>query len=318
MFDVSHMGVLDIGGPGAGDLLRFLLANDVQRLRVGKALYACMLNEQGGILDDLIVYRREGGVYRLIVNAARREDDIVWIRQHAERFDVDLVPLADYAMLAVQGPGAAKALAEVLPNGSRFDALAPFSADDGEQAFVGRTGYTGEDGFEAIVSAARAPDLWDTLLNAGCRPCGLGARDSLRLEAGLNLYGQDMDDSTSPLETNLGWTVAWEPTAREFIGRAALERQRAQGVRWKLVGLILDARGVLRRGQSIDTDEGEGVVTSGSFSPLLGASIALARVPVEAGRQGEVEMRGRRLPVRLVEPPFVRKGRVLVEIKKED
>lgn len=317
VFDVSHMGVIDVRGAGAIDFLRFLLANDVQRLSAGKALYSCLLNEEGGILDDLIVYRRADASYRLIVNAGRYHDDLDWLERHAKSFDVDCAPLSDYAILAIQGPEAARVVTTALPGGEQLADLAPFTAADNEAAFVGRTGYTGEDGFEAIVPAGRAGELWDALLNAGCRPCGLGARDSLRLEAGLNLYGEDMGPDTTPLETNLGWTVAWNPPERDFIGRAALEAQRARGVTHKLVGLVLDARGVLRGGQSVYVGTGEGEVTSGTFSPVLGTSIALARVPVDAGHAGEVDVRGRRLPVRLIEPPFVRKGRILVSTKKD-
>ncbi|HHQ42418.1 MAG TPA: glycine cleavage system aminomethyltransferase GcvT, partial [Chromatiales bacterium] len=279
------------------------------------------LNERGGILDDLIVYRAGPGWFRLVVNAATREKDLAWMRRHAGPHGAAVAERAELAMLAVQGPEARERALPLLPQALRgaAEALAPFRAahlgPDGW--FVARTGYTGEDGFEVILPAEEAGALWDGLLAAGVRPCGLGARDTLRLEAGLNLYGQDMDEGTTPLECGLGWTVAWEPAGRDFVGRAALERQRAAGPARVQVGLVLEARGVLRPGQAVRTPRGEGRVTSGSFGPTIGRSIALARVPAGTEGRVEVEIRGRALPARVVRPPFVRQGRIRIELEDE-
>ncbi len=311
LFDVSHMTVVDIHGEQAGPYLQRLLANDVGKLVDGQALYACMLNHDGGVIDDLITYRITAHAYRTVVNAATREVDLDWMQRQASGFAVTVSERADLAMLAVQGPQAraqvmaalaAPALAEVKP--FRFSV-----ADD---CFVARTGYTGEDGFEILLPAARASELWRALLVAGVQPCGLGARDSLRLEAGLNLYGQDMDATTTPWVSNLAWTVALEPAGREFIGRAALLAQQQAGVPERLVGLVFDKGAIPRSGAPVHTPEGEGCITSGSFSPTLECPIALARVPAGASTAVEVTLRGRRLPARVVQPPFVRHGQVKV------
>jgi len=318
VFDVSHMTVVDVTGADAYAYLRRLLANDVARLSPGQALYACMLNERGGVIDDLIAYDLGQGAYRLVVNAATREKDLDWMAAQAEGRAVALVVRDDLAMLAVQGPEACERALPALPQTLRGAArgLASFRAVQGhvagEEWFVARTGYTGEDGFEILLPAERAPRFWDTLLEAGIAPAGLGARDTLRLEAGMALYGQDMDEETTPLEAGLGWTVAWEPAERDFVGRAALEAQRAAGVAVKQVGLVMDGRGVLRPGMVVHTPAGEGVITSGGFAPTLGKAIALARVPVDTGERAEVTIRGRREPVRVVRPPFVRHGTPLV------
>jgi len=315
VFDVSHMTVVDVSGNGATDYLRHLLANDVARLVPGQALYSCMLNDGGGVVDDLIVYRRDTmTAYRVIVNAATRERDLTWMADVAAAFSVRIEPRDDLAMLAVQGPAARELAAPLLPEQMRAAALAlkPFHAIEGAGAFVGRTGYTGEDGWEVLLPAANAAGFWDGLLKAGAAPCGLGARDTLRLEAGMNLYGQDMDETTSPLTSGLGWTIAWAPEDRKFIGRAALERERSAGVAARFTGLVLAGRGVMRRGQRVQTTGGEGVITSGGFSPTMNCSIALARVPVAAGGDCQVDIRGTLRPARLVKPPFVRHGRVLV------
>ena len=321
MFDVSHMVIIDLK-PAADDgdvraFLQYLLANDVARLgERGKALYSCMLNESGGVIDDLIVYFLDAGWYRMVVNAATRDKDLAWLRRYAPDFGVEVIERDDLAMIAVQGPKAREKALSVMPLDvaeaagglKRF-----FGADSGEW-FVGRTGYTGEDGFEIMLPAAEAPALWDRLAEAGVKPCGLGARDTLRLEAGMNLYGSDMDEDTSPLVSGLGWTIAWQPESRAFIGREALEKQRAAGVPQKWVGLILEGRGVLRAHQKVlvrnaeGQAAGEGEITSGTFSPSLQRSIALARVPVDAADACEVEIRGKLLPARIVKPVFVREG----------
>jgi len=317
MFDVSHMTVVDIDGAGARDWLRRLLANDVARLEApGKALYTCMLNAQGGVIDDLIVYFLAPGSFRLVVNAATRERDLAWINRHAASEEVEVRERPGLAMLAVQGPTARERAVALLPAAQREAAmaLAPFSAAQLGELFVARTGYTGEDGWEIILPGEAATAAWRALEAAGVRPCGLGARDTLRLEAGMNLYGQDMDESTTPLESALGWTVSWSPEDRDFIGRGALEVQRSAGAPRKLVGLLLEDRGVLRAHQRVLTPAGEGELTSGGFSPTLGRSIGLARVPADAGERVEVEIRGRPLGARVVRPPFVRNGKVRIQL----
>lgn len=315
MFDVSHMTVVDLSGARVVDFLRHLLANDVARLKTpGKALYTCMLNDDGGVIDDLIVYYRDGTHFRIVVNAATRAKDLAWIGRQAETFEVTVNERADLAMIAVQGPRARELAAACLPGAGRAAALAlsPFCATVIEDYFVARTGYTGEDGFEIIVPGERAPAYWNALAAAGVAPCGLGARDTLRLEAGMNLYGQDMDETTSPLESGLSWTIAWDPAERDFIGRRALAGQKASGVAAKFVGLVLEGRGVLRAHQKVITDAGAGETTSGTFSPTMERAIGLARVPRDAGERCVVEIRGRQQPVRIVKPPFVRNGQVKV------
>jgi aminomethyltransferase len=316
MFDVSHMTVVDVKGAGAGSYLERLLANDVGKLTTpGKAMYTCMLNEDGGVIDDLITYYLGEGDYRVVVNAATRGKDLAWLERQAEGFEVTITERPDLGMIAVQGPNAREKAATCLPDQHRDAAmaLAPFVAARLDDVFVARTGYTGEDGWEIILPGARAEEFWRAFAAAGIRPCGLGARDTLRLEAGMNLYGSDMDETTTPLESGLGWTVAWEPQDRQFVGRSALEAQRRGGVPRKLVGLLLEDRGVLRAHQKVVTDgEGEGEVTSGTFSPTLSRSIGLARVPAGAGDTVEVDIRGKRLAARVVRPPFVRHGKARV------
>jgi len=311
MFDVSHMTVVDIQGGGARDALRSLLANDVDKIRErGQAIYGCMLNEQGGILDDLITYRLEDDFYRLVVNAATRASDLEWInRQLADR-DARVIERDDLAMIAVQGPEAVDHVIEVLGTDA-IGRLKPFRSLLHGDAFVARTGYTGEDGVEVILGGSEAQALWRELSGRGVVPCGLGARDSLRLEAGLNLYGQDMDTETTPLESNLSWTVAFSPDERDFIGRAALEQQREAGVERKLIGLLFEPGGIPRQGARVLTEAGEGVVTSGGFGPSIERPIAMARIPATAGDEVRAELRGRTLPARVVKLPFVRNGKVL-------
>jgi aminomethyltransferase len=312
MFDVSHMTVVDFTGTGVRDFLRHLLANDVNRLtQPGKALYSCMLNERGGVIDDLIVYYLSDTWFRMVVNAATRDKDLQWMHTQAHSFALSMQERQDLAMIAVQGPNARDKTRQAL--GDTVTAagdLKPFFAAECGDYFVARTGYTGEDGYEIMVPNEQASASWQALLAAGVKPSGLGARDTLRLEAGMNLYGQDMDETTTPLESALGWTVAWEPDERNFIGRPALEAQRANKPENKLVGLVLLDRGVLRHGQRVFAGDGlpEGVITSGSFSPTLGKSIAFARVPAQATDRCEVDIRGKRLAARVVKPPFVRFG----------
>jgi len=317
VFDVSHMRVIDVEGPSARSYLRRLLANDVARLKArGKALYSCMLNPQAGVIDDLIVYLRDepetAEHYRLVVNAGTAEKDLAWMQAQVQAEDVAIRPRTDLAMLAVQGPQARTKAASVLPSGLHAPALAlgPFFAAEAGDWLVGRTGYTGEDGFELMLPAALAPQVWRGLLDAGVRPCGLGARDTLRLEAGMNLYGQDMDEGVSPLESGLAWTVAFEPQGRAFIGRQALEARRADSGLRRFVGLRLEGRGVLRAHQKLFCGGREvGEVTSGGFAPTLGVSIAFARISPDAGQDCAVEIRGRLEPVRVGPTTFVRHGR---------
>lgn len=317
IFDVSHMTVLDVGGRDAGDWLRQLLANDVARLAPGQALYSCMLNEAGGVLDDLIAYRRSEAApmpYRLVANAATRDKDLAWMRSTLSGLDVRIEERDELLMLAVQGPQACGLAQPLLPRalGEAAAALKPFHAAESAEGFVGRTGYTGEDGWEVLLPVEAGLAFWEAALAAGIKPCGLGARDTLRLEAGMNLHGQDMDEEHSPLVSGLGWTVAWEPADRGFIGREALERERDAGPATVLSGIVLEGRGVMRRDQKVATAAGDGVVTSGGFSPTMGRSIGLARVPALASGACEVEIRGVRQAARLCKPPFVRRGRVLV------
>ena len=313
MFDVSHMVVLDLNGAAVKPFLQYLLANDVAKLKTsGKALYSAMLKEDGGVIDDLIVYYMSDDWFRMVVNAATREKDITWITQQADKFNIEIKERDDLAMIAVQGPNAREKAMQVLPiDASQAAAdLGGFVGVDSGEWFVARTGYTGEDGFEIMVPESEVAEFWDALVEAGVKPCGLGARDTLRLEAGMNLYGTDMDESTSPLISGLGWTIAWEPAERDFIGRKAITEEKANGVKQKLVGLVLEDKGVLRGHQKVVVEgQGDGEITSGTFSPTLKQSIALARVPAGIGDKCQVEIRGKLLNARVVKPVFVREGK---------
>jgi len=315
MFDVSHMLALDLTGAGATDYLRTLLANDVAKIKTpGKALYSCMLNDKGGVIDDLIVYYFADDKYRIVVNAGTADKDVAWMRKQiaAQGANVTLEPRRDMAMIAVQGPNArARAWAAIPGSESASATLKPFNAVEIGPMMIARTGYTGEDGFEITLPAADAPALWSKLMAAGVRPCGLGARDTLRLEAGMNLYGQDMDDNVSPLNAGLSWTVDMKDEARNFVGRNALEAHPATA---RLIGLILQDKGVLRAHQHVFTTHGEGETTSGTFSPTLQKSIAFARVPLDVapGDAVEVDIRGKRLKAVAVKLPFARNGQALV------
>ena len=315
MFDVSHMCVVDLHGARSRDMLRYMMANDVAKLdsQPGKALYSCMLNERGGVIDDLIIYHMDTVWYRLVVNAGNRNKDLAWLAKYASSFDVEVSERDDLAMIAVQGPEARDKVHAVLGSqAAKLLALVRFSAAEVGQLFVARTGYTGEDGYEIVVPTEQAEDLWHKLREVGVLPCGLGARDTLRLEAGMNLYGQDMTEDTSPLISGLGWTVALQPEGRKFIGREVLEAQREQGVAQKLVALVLQDKGVLRTHQKVIIEGlGEGETTSGSFSPTLGKSIALARVPAGDAEQCLVEIRNRRLAAKIVKAPCVKNGQPL-------
>ena len=315
MFDVAHMAAVDLHGARTREFLRYLLANDVAKLKTpGKALYSCMLNPDGGVIDDLIVYFVAEDQFRLVVNAGTTDKDLAWLRQQAPAFGVEIRHRGDLGILAVQGPQARAKVGALLPPAlaEKAGALTPFSAAWEGELFVGRTGYTGEDGFELILPHAQLVQFWTALQAAGVKPSGLGARDTLRLEAGMNLYGQDMDDTVSPLESGLAWTVALSPEDRDFIGRKVLEAQKAAPPR-KSVGLVLEGRGVLRAHMPVRAANGAlGETTSGGFAPTMKGSIAMARVAGNALGPYEVEIRGQWLPAREVKPPFVRNGKVLV------
>lgn len=312
MFDVSHMGIVDLRGSGATAYLRYLVANNVDRLSEGKALYTCMLNEEGGVLDDLIIYNIAPDFYRVVINAGTREKDLAWMRKQAKAFDVTLVERTDLAMLAIQGPKVKEKIERFLPpqQAERLLDLKPFTFIIKKELFIARTGYTGEDGYEVILPVGEAVKWWETCLLFGVTPCGLGARDTLRLEAGLNLYGADMDETVTPLESNLAWTVVMEPPTRNFIGRSALEKRKQRGISERLVGLVLDGPGIIRNHQKVTiAGDGTGEVTSGGYSPTLEKSIALARVPVDIGEQCFVEIRNKQIPAQVIKPPFVRHGK---------
>ncbi|EDY85515.1 glycine cleavage system T protein [gamma proteobacterium HTCC5015] len=318
MFDVSHMTVVDLHGERVRDFLSYVMANDIAKVtKRGKALYTAMLNEQGGVIDDLIIYYLEDHFFRLVVNAATRDKDLAWLEQQAAAFSVEVKERSDLAMIAVQGPKAIEKALQLIPEEFRESvlALSKFEACEVAELFVARTGYTGEDGLEIILPNESAPDFWKALDKVGVAPIGLGARDSLRLEAGMNLYGNDMDESTTPLVSALGWTVAMKDE-RDFIGRAALEQQKQAGVPQKLVGLVLEGRGVMRAHQKVFVDGDEvGELTSGGFSPTLKNSIGLARIARDSASLGdtvEIEIRNKRIAARIVKYPFVRDGQAQI------
>lgn len=309
IFDVSHMVVVDVLGAGARDYLRHLLANDIDKMtHRGSALYSCMLNEQGGVIDDLIVYFIEEQHYRIVLNAGSAQKDLAWMESHVEHFALGLHRRDDLAIIAAQGPQT-QALLTSLNDPFITDTvhtIGRFECAYSDNLFIARTGYTGEDGFEIIVPNNEAIALWQRLCAAGFKPCGLGARDTLRLEAGYNLYGQDMDETTSPLCSNLAWTVALQPEDRLFIGKNALLAEKQQGVQQKMVGLVLLDKGVLRSHQRVLLADGkEGITTSGSFAPTLGQSIALARIPKGDYEQCEVIIRDKAYKAQIVKPPFI-------------
>ncbi len=318
MFDVSHMTIVDLTGARIREFLHYLLANNVDRLKdSGKALYTCMLNEDGGVIDDLIVYYIDESFFRMVVNAATREKDLAWITKQAKAFDITVTERSELAMIAVQGPNARDKAHAALDEAIAKDAgqlNAFFIKLFDNNIAVARTGYTGEDGYEIMLPNDQASTLWLKLAELGVKPIGLGARDTLRLEAGMNLYGSDMDETTTPLESGLGWTVAWEPADRDFIGRKVLEAQKQQGITKKLVGLVLeDKGGVFRNHQKVIVDGLEaGEITSGSFSPTLGTSVALARVIANTGEQCKVDIRGKQLSAKVIKPPFARNGKSCV------
>lgn len=310
MFDVSHMTIVDIAGIDATAYLQKMMANDVARLKeVGKALYTPMLNSAGGVIDDVIIYNM-GGWYRMISNCATRDKDLEWLTAHNNGFEVTLTERPELAIIAVQGPKALATVKQVAPDcAGVIDNLVYFQGAIKGSWMIARTGYTGEEGLEIILPSTEVTELWQQLLDAGVAPCGLAARDTLRLEAGMNLYGNDMDEQVSPLVAGMGWTIAWEPAERDFIGRQALEADKAAGIEFKQVGLLLTGRGIMRAEQKVVVaGAGEGVVTSGTFSPTLQQSIAIARVPKAIGEQCQVEIRGKLVDAKVIKLPFVRNG----------
>jgi len=314
MFDVSHMTIVDVQGIDAKAFLRRLVINDVAKLTVvGKALYTGMLTEEAGVIDDLIIYFFSDTDYRLVVNSATREKDLDWMNKQASDFDITITERLDYGMIAVQGPQAKAKVANLLTPDQivAVQGLKPFFGVQVGDLFIATTGYTGEDGYEIIIPTNATEHFWQKLIDEGVVPCGLGARDTLRLEAGMNLYGLDMDETVSPLAANMAWTISWEPTERDFIGRDVLTAQKAAGDQPKLVGLILEEKGILRPHQIVVTEFGQGEITSGTFSPTLGHSIAFARVPcgVKVGDVVEVQMRKKLVKVKVTKPTFVRNGK---------
>jgi len=314
MFDVSHMTTVDFKGVEAKKFLQTLIANDVDKLKTqGKALYSCMLNEAGGVVDDLIVYYQDDENYRMVINAGTTEKDIAWINAQAEGFDVSIEPKLDLAMIAVQGPNACAKVYEAIPGVEDVAGeLKPFNSASLGGLFIARTGYTGEDGFEIMLPEKSAEFTWKMLMEVGVKPCGLGARDTLRLEAGMSLYGSEMNDEVSPLEAALTWTVDLTDEDRRFVGRDALEALKDKGANNTIVGLVLEGKGVIRDHQKVVTNNGEGEVTSGTFSPTMGKAIALASVPKGSEGLCEIEMRNKMVSAKIVKPPFVRNGKVLV------
>ena len=322
MFDVSHMTVVDLEGARTREFLRYLVANSIDKLqKPGKALYTAMLNARGGVIDDLIIYFMSEEFFRLVVNASTRDKDLAWIGEQARAFGVEVKERPEFGMIAVQGPTARDKVIGLLREDDRapLSKLGRFAARaattvDGVEVLIARTGYTGEDGFEVIVPEAQTVAFWNALLAAGVKPAGLGARDTLRLEAGLNLYGQDMDEDVTPFEAALAWTVALDNgvdgAPRDFIGRAALEAQQAAGTARQMIGLVMDEKGVLRHGQKVITANGEGEILSGTFSPTIGKAIAFARVPAGEPGNVRVDIRGKEVPVRVVKFPFVRDNTV--------
>lgn len=330
MFDVSHMVIVDVKGTDSKAWLQKLLANDVNKLKVvGKALYSPMLNEDGGIIDDLIVYlsNADETEYRIVSNAATRDKDIAQFEKVAADFDVTLNERNDLAMLAVQGPKAVEKLAQAKPNWAEtLERITPFMGADladieAPNWFVARTGYTGEDGVEVILPADDAAEFFALLKEHGIKPAGLGARDTLRMEAGMNLYGHDMDETISPYDCNMAWTLALKDE-RDFIGRDALVSKRKaakeNNTAMKQVGLLLTSRGVLREGMEVTINQGtdneqKGVITSGTFSPSLKNSIAIARVPDSLSDDDNVQIdlrgKGKFVDVRVLKLPFVRNGK---------
>lgn len=308
MFDVSHMVVTDIDGRQAYDFLRNLLSNDIAKIKPNQALYSCLLHHEGGVLDDLIVYQLADNAYRLITNSTTRDKITLWLNKLAQNFQINVQPYPHYALIAVQGPKAIESVCQQMASGLqvKLNALKPFTALQAEDCFIARTGYTGEPGVEILLPAEAGVALWKKFSSAGVSPCGLGARDTLRQEAGLNLYGQEMDEMTNPYEANLGFTVDLSDPSRNFIGKAAVTAMQVQS---RLVGLVGDKSQIMRRhAKVILSDNSEGVVTSGTYSPSLDCAIAFARIPNKSVSQVEVTVRRASVQAQVVKLPFLRQG----------
>lgn len=311
IFDVSHMTIIDVSGEDATEFLYRLLAGDIKKTNLNQALYSTMLNEQGGVIDDLIVYKLSETNYRLVTNAGTRDKDLAWIQKQANNFNVNIQEQTELAIIAIQGPQAETLLQPLVK--ADLSTLKKFYATDSEGLFIGRTGYTGEDGFEVVLAAEQAPEFWQQLVTAGAIPCGLGARDTLRLEAGMHLYGQDMDEQTSPLNCGLGWSI--RKNNFDFIGGEAIAQQKQSGITDKLIGLVLQDRGILRHGQEVHDEQGQiGLITSGGYSPTTEKAIAMARVPKSLDTDNlQVIIRKKTLTCHVVKLPFVRNGKSLME-----
>jgi len=309
IFDVSHMSVFDLNGSEQIDFLRNLLPNDVAKISSpNRALYSPLLDESGGIMDDLIVYNL-GSHYRIISNCATSSQNHKWFKKHSEDYDVEVTFRKDLSIIAVQGPNSLKILKKI--GMENLDDLIDFDLKMLNSTMVAKTGYTGEEGFEIVVKSSEVQSLWKKLIEAEASPIGLGARDTLRLEAGLNLYGTDMDTSNHPFESNLAWTIDLSDNERNFIGKSSLEKINKESSK-ELVGIILKEKGVLRSNQIITHKSGSGIVLSGTFSPSFGFSIALARLDKGHKGIGKVEIRNKEFNIEIVSPPFIRKGKILI------
>jgi aminomethyltransferase len=312
MFDISHMGKFTIVGQNVLSQIQTLVPSDLSRLQPGQAQYTVLLNSDGGIIDDLIFYCQGDEKWVVIVNAATTEKDKAWMLSHLDSSTVQFEDRSsDQALIAVQGPKAVEHLQMFVQED--LSAIKPFGHLEGtvlgKPAFLARTGYTGEDGFEVMLDPKTGIELWRSLLNAGVVPCGLGARDTLRLEAAMALYGQDINDATTPLEAGLGWLVHLDSKG-DFIGRSVLEQQKREGVKKRLVGLQMQGRNIARHDYPVFYDAQEvGIVTSGTLAPTVGHAIALAYVPPELAQPGqavEVGIRGKNYRAIVVKRPFYR------------
>ena len=316
VFDVSHMRYLSISGKDATAFLRKLICGDVGTLSDNQGLYSCMLNENGGIIDDLIAYKIKDGDYRMVINAGTAAKDLAWMREQAAGMELELMENDASSILALQGPNARAKFLKIFPELKAADELQKFHFSVIEGWFIARTGYTGEDGYEVVVPNEMAEEIWDKLLAGGFAPAGLGSRDTLRLEAGLSLYGNDLDEENSPLASALGWTVNWgknngdDAKERDFNGKQAMLKEKEAGVKHRIVGVYITTPGVLRAGAKVSTPEGDGKLTSGGFSPTLNHSIGLARIPfAHKGGECQVEMRDKMVDAKIIRPPFVKEGK---------
>jgi aminomethyltransferase len=309
IFDVSHMAVFDFMGGNQIAFFEKIFANDIKKIsQNNKAIYGALLNEEGGILDDLIIYHANSK-FRLVSNCSTREQNRDWYKKHAIEFGVEVIERSDMGILAIQGPDALNKILAISEIDHQANNLQSFGCIfDGEKLFA-RTGYTGEDGLELIVPNSDIKSLWNKALELDCTPIGLGARDTLRLEAGLNLYGNDMTVDNHPYESNLGWTIDMNDENRQFIGKDALLSIN-QSESKKIVGIILRDKGVLRTGYEITHGQGNGIVLSGSYSPTLQSSIGLARVDRGYQENGKVMIRNKELNIDFVSPRFLRQGKI--------